>query len=373
MERRPEEAGISSEGLARALALLDSWVEQGQVPGVAAVVVRRGVVAARHFRGLAAWDAEPRPVTAETVFPLAALTKPVTATAVMLLVEAGEVILDDPVARFVPEFGKLGKEQVRVRHLLTHTSGLPDMLPNNESLRKAHSPLAAFVRSACRLDLAFTPGTRVAYSSTAFLLLAEIVERVAKRSFVDFAAERIFRPLEMGSTGFRPDEAVYPRITRLRLSPNRRPTDWDNNSTYWRQLGAPWGGLFSTADDTARFGQSILAALRRCGPGGPVPILSPATVRLMVQDQTRGIATESGVPEAWGLAWSLPSRQGLRWAGDLASPEAFGQVGAYGAVIWIDPPRDLVCVVLGNQLTNWSTEYRRFACFANALQAAIFD
>jgi len=377
VESRPEEVGVSSERLARALAILDGWVEQGKVPGVAAVAVRRGVVVARHLRGWAAADAkhdEPRPITQETIFPLASVTKPITTTAFMLLVEAGEVTLDDPVVHFVPEFGKLGKEQVRVRHLLTHTSGLPDMLPNNEALRKAHSNIHAFVRSAYRQELAFTPGTRVSYSSTALLMLAEIVERVTKQAFADFVAERVLRPLGLQAMGFRPPETLYPRIARLRLPEGRAATDWDNNSPYWRQLGAPWGGLFASVDDVAGFGQSFLAALDPAGAGTqPTPRLpiSQATARLMVQNHTKGIPSESGAPEAWGFGWALPAVQRDHWAGDLASPETFGHIGASGTMLWIDPVRGLVCVVLTNQITNWSAEYRRFACFSNALQAAV--
>ena len=377
VQRRPEEVGVSSARLSRALALLDAWVEQGRVPGAAAVVLRRGAVVARHFRGWAVWDSadgELQPITQDTIFPLASVTKPISATAFMLLVEAGEVILDDPVVRFLPEFGKLGKEQVRVRHLLTHTSGLPDMLPNNESLRKAHSGLQAFVRSAFRQELAFTPGSRVSYSSTGILVLAEIAERLTRQSFADFMADRIFRPIGLRSMGLRPSTALYPRIARLRLPEGRTPTDWDNNSHYWRQLGAPWGGLFATADEVARFGQLFLEACGSAGAtwqAGPGLVLSPASARLMVQDHTRGIPSVSGVAESWGLGWALRAGPSGAWAGDLASPQAFGHIGASGTMLWVDPMHELVCVVLTNQITNWSTEYRRFAAFSNALQAAV--
>lgn len=376
-ERRPEEVGVSSARLARALATLDAWVERGQLAGVAAVAVRRGVVVARQFRGRASPDAEhgePVPIGPETIFPLGSVTKPITATAFMLLVEAGEVILDDPVVRFVPEFGRLGKEQVRVRHLLCHTSGLPDMLPNNEALRKSHSSLRDFVRSACRQELAFTPGTRVAYSSTGFLMLAEVAERILGQAFADFAAERVFRTLGLESMSLCPPEDHYRRIARLRLPDGRAPTDWDHNSPYWRQLGAPWGGGFATADDLARFGQAFLGAWRSAGVtrlGGSGTVVSPATARLMVQNHTGGIRGVSGPPEAWGLGWALPVGHPDRWAGDLASTETFGHLGASRTMLWIDPVRELVCVVLTNQVANVPTPYRRFARFSNALQAAL--
>ena len=377
VERRPEEVGVSSARLARALAILDGWVDQDVVPGVAAVALRRGVVVARHFRGWAAPESgsgEARPIGPETIFPLSSATVPISATAFLTFVEAGEVLLDDPVARFVPEFGRLGKDQIRIRHLLGHTSGLPDMLPNNESLRKSHSGLPAFVRAAYRQEVGFTPGTQVSYSSTGILMLAEVAERIAKQPFADLLSERVSRPLGLRTAGLRPPEPTYGRIARLRLPEGRSSTDWDNNSPYWRRLAAPWGGAFATADDVARFGQFFLEACGFAGAtwqAGPGLVLSPATARLMVQNHTRGLAVVGGLPDSWGLGWALPGARTSGWAGNLGSSDTFGIVGASGAMAWVDPARELVCVVLTNRITSWPIEYRRFALFSNALQAAV--
>ncbi len=367
-------AGISPTRLARALSRLDSWVAEGRSPGVAAVVVRRGGVVGRQFAGLADPAGDPdRQVTARTIFPLGSIAKPVAAVVLMRLVEAGEVLLDDPVARFVPEFGRFGKEPIRVRHLLSHTSGLPDSLPNNESLRKRREPLPAYVRSACRLEPSFVPGTRVLYSNPGVLMIAEVVERVYGQPFAEVAEQTIFRPFGLASMSYRPSPDAYSEIARLRLPAGRKPTSWDSNSAYWRQLGAAWGGLFSTADDLARFGQLFLDSLF----GRPVlaatpcePLLSPAAARAMARSQTEGIETASGDPEAWGFGWALPGHHAASWAGDLSSIATFGHIGASGA-LWVDPAAELVCVVLTSDTTDWTSEHRRFAAFANAVQGAL--
>ena len=364
-----ESVGVSSERLDRALGILDGWVTQGRNPGVAAVVIRRGRVVARYFRGLAAPGDASRPLNAETVFPLSSLAKPVTALALLTLVESGDVMLDDPVSLHVPEFGKGGKEAMRVRHLLTHTSGLPDMPSNNEALRKAHSGLPSFVRAMVRADLAFAPGTRVAYSSMGTLMAGTIVERVSKQSLVDYAAERVFRPLGLTQSWLRPPESVYPRIAVLRLPEGRKPASWDNNSPYWRQLGAPWGGLFATADDLARLIGHVLALVT--GAATESPVVGPLTARLMIQNQTRGIPSLAGGNESWGLGWAIPAGLPFRMAGDLCSPETFGHHGASGSLVWADPARDLACVVVSNQVTHWGAEGRRHGAFSNAVLASV--
>jgi CubicO group peptidase (beta-lactamase class C family) len=363
--------GVSPTRLARALSRLDAWVAEDRSPGVAAVVVRRGEVVGRHFVGTADPGGESaRDVSARTVFPLGSIAKPVTAVVFMRLVETGEVLLDDPVARFVPEFGRAGKESIRVRHLLSHTSGLPDSLPNNESLRKRREALPSFVRSACRLEPSFVPGTRVLYSNPGILVLAEVVERVYGQPFAEVAEQTVFRPFGLSCTSYRPPPDSYPEIARLRLPRGRKPTSWDSNSAYWRQLGSAWGGLFSTADDLARFGQLFLDALDGRTGGNAEPLVSPAAARAMTHRQTEGIETASGDPEAWGFGWALPGHHAANWVGDLASPSTFGHIGGSGT-LWVDPAAELVCVILTSDTIDWTAEYRRFAAFGNALLGAV--
>jgi CubicO group peptidase (beta-lactamase class C family) len=186
--------------------------------------------------------------------------------------------------------------------------------------------------------------------------------------FAEVAAQTLFRPNGLDSMSFRPSPASYPFIARLRLPEGRRATTWDNNSPYWRQLGASWGGLFSSAEDLAAFGLLFLDAL--LGRGGDDPMVSPMAARAMASSQTDGLKTTSGETEAWGFGWALPARQATSWVGDLSSAATFGQIGSSGA-LWIDPTAELVSVVLTSQTTDWTSEYRRFAAYANALQGAL--
>ena len=131
------------------------------------------------------------------VFLIASITKPLTAAGVMLLADRGEVQLSDPVRKFIPEFTEGDRKLITVRHLLTHTSGLPDQLPENIELRKRHAPLEEFVERAIRTPLLFEPGQEVRYQSMGFLLAAEVVQRITQHPFRDYLREELFLPLEM--------------------------------------------------------------------------------------------------------------------------------------------------------------------------------
>ena len=179
----------------------------GGVESVALYVERAGEVLVRGYG-----RAQP-----QSVFLLASITKPMTAAAVLILADRGELRLTDPVSRFLPEFRGEGRERILIRHLLTHTSGLPDMLPENEALRQRHAPLRDFVQGALRTPLLFAPGTRFHYQSMGILLAAEIVERLVRRPFRDFLREQVFRPLGMRDTslglgGRRVDELVRSQV-----------------------------------------------------------------------------------------------------------------------------------------------------------------
>jgi CubicO group peptidase (beta-lactamase class C family) len=140
---------------------------------------------------------EASPVQADSVYLLASITKPVTACALMLLVERGDVSLTDPASRYLPEFSGGERDKVLVRDLLTHTSGLPDMLPENTDLRRAHAPLSEFVERTYRTPLLYPPGTSFRYQSMGVLLAGAIVEKITGMRLRDFVNEQIFDPLEM--------------------------------------------------------------------------------------------------------------------------------------------------------------------------------
>jgi beta-lactamase class C len=261
----------------------------------------------------------------QAVFLLASITKPMTVTGLMVLADRGEVRLSDRVQRFIPEFKGNGREQALVRHLLTHTSGLPDMLPENVELRKKHAPLAVFVSGTCRTPLLFSPGTEVRYQSMGILLASEIVARITKRPFPAFLKEHVFQPLDMQRTSLGLGGRSIAQTMRSQVD---EITDWDWNSSYWRNLGAPWGGAHADVADVARFLAYFAHPDSR--------VVKPETASAMVTLQT------AGLKEPWGYGWSL---RGSRF-GRGCSAITFGHSGSTGTLCWLDPKQDLTFVLL---------------------------
>src|SRR5262249_28700201 len=198
----------------------------------------------------------------EPVYLLASITKPVTVTALMLLVERGQVSLADPVQKYLPEFRGPDHEKVRVKDLLTHTSGLPDMLPENVKLREANAPLAEFVKGAMTTPLLFEPRTSFNYSSMETLLAATIVERVTKMPLAQFEQPELFEPLKMKQSSLGLGERPL-KDTAWVQGDSFAQTEKDlehygANSRYLRKLGHPWGGMHSNVDDLGVFLQLFL-------------------------------------------------------------------------------------------------------------------
>jgi len=341
-----ESVGISSERLARAYAYLEDAFASGRLVGGGVLwVARRGVALPPACFGRVRLVPDAPPVEPETVFLVASVTKPVTVTAAMLLVERGEILLDEPVCSIVPEFRGKGKENISIRHLMTHTSGLPDMLPSNRALREEHAPFSDFVRAICEVDLLFAPGTSVSYQSCGTAMLAEVVARISGVSCAEFLRRELFEPLGMTNSRLGAPPDWCERVAEVNVPPEMRDSDWGWNSDYWRAFGAPWGGLLSTAGDLFRFLQMFLNG----GRYGGVRVLSPATVEAMTRNVT---ATMPDLPErirrteSWGLGWRIQTTLGWEFFGDLASPGTFGHAGATGTVVWADPSRDLAFVLL---------------------------
>jgi CubicO group peptidase (beta-lactamase class C family) len=345
---KPEEIGVDPARFLFACELLQRWTQEDRVPAAALCVGRQGRMLAPCFFGRQRPEPDSPLLREDALFLIASLTKPVTVAGVMLLVERGEVVLDDPVAAYVPEFVGPGKLAVRIRHLMTHTSGLPDQLPDNEARRAEHQPLAAFVEGACATPLAFAPGTKVSYQSMGTGLLGEIVRRVSGLPVADFLRREFFEPLEMADTslGWRPEKKD--RMAAVRLLPSMEKTDWHWNTPYWRGFGAPWGGLVTSPADYAKFCQLMLNG----GTLGGVRLLSPATVRAMTTNQ---LAAMPLVPEEdrrcrpWGLGWRLYWPAHSPNFGDLLGPRSYGHQGATGTLCWMDPDREAFCVLFTTQ------------------------
>ena len=262
----------------------------------------------------------------DTVFLLASISKPMTAAGVMLLVDRGKLALSDPVHKFIPEFSGGGREAVTVQHLLTHTSGLPDMLPENIELRRRHAPLADFVAATCETPLLFPPGTKVSYQSMGILLAAEIAQRITRTPLRDFLRREVFLPLGMRETSLGLGGRRIAATAQCQVE--NKNEDWNWNTPYWRDLGAPWGGVHSTAADVAKFLNSFLR------PNGLV--LKRETAAAMTANHTEGLN------ESWGLGWMLQPGT----FGRTCSPRTFGHYGSTGTVAWADPETGVRCVLL---------------------------
>jgi CubicO group peptidase (beta-lactamase class C family) len=353
-------AGMSAAALEAAGELLAAAVSARQITAASWLVARRGAVVFARGYGHLAPEGESPAVMPDAVFLLASITKPVTACALMLLVERGLVSLDDPVSRYLPEFHGEERPQVRVRHLLSHTSGLPDMLPQNTELRRAHAPLSEFVAGALQTPLLYSPNTDFAYQSMGILLAAEIVERITGKRLRDFEQEEIFAPLgmEQSALGLGPFQIPATVWCGTSLRESTDAQSFGPNSPYWRDMGHPWGGMHSTAPD--------LAVLLQCqlngGEYGGRRLFSPATVRAMTTDQNWTLSAP------WGLGWGMARSRAWNFFGELCSPATFGHTGATGTVAWADPEQQLLCVVLTNQMVANGSLLRRVS---NAVSAAV--
>jgi CubicO group peptidase (beta-lactamase class C family) len=364
---KPEEVGFVPARLQRAFDLLAEWVKKDRIPAAALCVGRKGKMVEPYLVGRQR-PAQSAPLRKDAQFLIASITKPVVATAFMLLVERGQVGLQDPVALHLPKFAGNGKQDVLVRHLLTHTSGLPDMLPNNEKLRAAHKPLSAFIDEICQLPLLFPAGTKVNYQSTGIAMLGEIVHQVTGTSIRDFLHKEIFRPLGMLDTSLGWEPAKKDRIAAIRIGAEQEKTDWNWNSPYWLGFGAPWGGLVTTPADLARFCLMMLNG----GSLGSVRILSRATVQAMTANQ---LAMMPQVPEEerrcrpWGLGWRRQWPDHPSSFGDLVGLRAYGHWGATGTLCWIDTEQDAFFILFTTQPLD---DVERFlARVSNVIAAAI--
>jgi uncharacterized protein YbbC (DUF1343 family)/CubicO group peptidase (beta-lactamase class C family) len=338
----PASAGLSAEVLARIDAAVAEAIARREAPGAVVLVGRKGRVVFRRAYGQRALMPGPEPMTADTVFDLASLTKVLaTATSVMTLVEAGKVRLEDPVARHLPDFaaGGGGRAAVTVEQLLTHRAGL---VPDDPMDLYAGTPAEIFARKH-RQPLAHEPGARFVYSDVGFEVLGELVRVVAGETLDRYAARVVFAPLGMRDTEFRPqqDGVGRGRIPLGRIAPSETRNGAMTRGTVHDPrafaLGGVAGhaGLFSTADDVARYATAVLAG------GGRV--LSPAGVASMTTPRVYGDH------DLRALGWDVDTGYSS-CRGDLFPVGSFGHTGWTGTSLWIDPLTGVYVVLLTSRV-----------------------
>ncbi len=370
-EARPDEIGVDRQRLEYAYQLLEKWTAGPEAPilGAALLVGKGGKVVPPRFFGRHGPEPDAEPIRRDGIFLLASITKPITYLAAMTLVERGLLNLSDHVTRYIPEFAAHHKEDILVVHLFTHTSGMPDMLENNVELRRQHAPLAKFIDGAI-LDTIplFRAGTDLRYQSMGTLIVAEIVQRIAGTPIDKFLRQTIFDPLGLVSTALGSRGLDPKRLVRVELPEFQVGTDFGWNSTYWRELGSPWGGMFSTPEEFAVICQLMLGGGQLAGPR----LLAARTVEMMTTNRLNDFPE---LPEPirrtqpWGLGWRMNHLASSESWSDLLSPRAYGHTGATGTMVWIDPEANGFCVLFTSALLERSTRY--LVQVSNAVASAL--
>ena len=315
-------------------AVVKNAILQGLTPGAVVIVGHDGKVVYRKAFGSRSLDPTIEPMTVDTIFDMASLTKVMaTTSSVMRLVQLGQIKLNEPVARYIPEFAQNGKEEVTIRQLLTHYSGLRadlDVKQNwagqEEAFRLAHAE-----------KLINPPGSTFLYSDINFIVLGELVQRVSRLTLNVYAESFVFGPLGMNTTRYLPPQSWFLRIA---------PTQKDDRTGMMlrgvvhdptaRQMGGVAGhaGLFSTADDTARFAQALLS--------GGAPVWSRLIVEKMTTPQQ-----PPNLTVVRGLGWDIDSPFSSN-RGELLPVGSYGHTGFTGTSLWIDPITGTYVVLLTN-------------------------
>jgi beta-lactamase class C len=371
----------STRTVTKALSQIDEWIGPHGVPGLGAAVWSGGEIVAEHYAG----EARPGvPITSETLFPLASVTKPVSAATFMTLVDDGAISLDEPIGRLLPEFragpaaGTDGvdptlerlRATIGARQLLCHVSGLPEDLGPRDSLYQERATIETVIDQMCRLPLRSAPGDELRYSNAGYGVLARLMEQISGQRFWQTAENRVLEPLGIPDIVADPAGVVLERVAHL-ADTSHPDTDIESyNSAYWRGLALPWAGLFGTPRDAVRFAAAFLPSGAR--------VVSEAATLLMTTDQTMGVSggVESAKvhwsPGAWGLGWEVKGEKRRHWTGDYTSNRTFCHFGHAGTLLWGDPERDIALAVFANRTVThlWGFILPRWQRLSNAVVAA---
>jgi uncharacterized protein YbbC (DUF1343 family)/CubicO group peptidase (beta-lactamase class C family) len=314
-------------------AVMQQAVVRGNIPGGVVLIGHNGSVVYRKAFGSRSLEPTREPMTTDTIFDLASLTKCVaTTTAVMQLFQEGRIRLNDPVASYLPEFAQNGKKEITVRELLTHFSGLPPDL----DLEQPWQGRAAAFEMAMRVKPAYPPGSHFIYSDINFMTLGFLVEKVTGMPLNDYVSAKILAPLGMNDTSFLPPGSWIPRIAPTQYDENGKMLRGVVHDPTARRMGGVAGqaGLFSNADDLAKFAQNLLS----CCP----KILSREAIEKMSAPQQPANAASLR-----GLGWDIDSPYSSN-RGELLPVGSYGHTGFTGTSLWIDPVTNTYIVILTN-------------------------
>jgi len=339
--RSPRTLGLDPTRLEAAATLVEEAVLKKGVPGAVLLVTRRGGIALHRAWGAAGLRPESRPMQLDTLFDMASVTKPVVVgSALAILLEEKRVGLDDPVAKYLPAFGRVTEERAKVtlRHLATHCAGIPA----GGAYAKRMVTLEEIVEEIARSRRMAAPGEKFIYSDYSAITLGAVVETVTKTRLDHFCQERVFRPLGMVDTGYRPGVRLAPRCASTAAgadTPGSRGRVHDPTAAALEGAGCVSGnaGLFSTAEDLARLAQLWI----RGGEYGGLRLLQPETVRFVTQRQS----PVEGKDGERGVLWDIGTGYAVR--GELAIG-SYGHTGFTGTSLWIDPINDCSVILLTN-------------------------
>jgi CubicO group peptidase (beta-lactamase class C family) len=363
----PAEVGIDAVGLHKVDDKLQELLETKKLAGGVVLLARNGKVV--YLTAVGKADiATGRPIKPDTVFAIASMTKSMAGMSLMILVDEGKVKLDDPLSKYIPSFkncrlkgGVKPAREIIIRDCLRHTSGLPNKTGEGKTL-------GAIVESLSQLELLFEPGSAVEYGP-GLSVAGRVVEVVSGQPFEEFAAKRIFEPLGMQDTSFRPTAAQRERLAHL-YQPTADKKDLEPLS-HWlfefkdvkHRVPNPSGGLFSTAADLVKFYQMALNG----GELNGKRIISAETVKQMRTEQTSGITVGLPPGRGWGLGFRLIVQPNANVRKLTAG--TFGHGGAFGTEGWVDPTRKTVFILLQQRLKFDDPDSNREALQGLAMDA----
>ena len=351
----PTESGLDARKLKEISGQMQRFVEDGTIAGAVTLVARHDRIASLEAVGQAdlATGQRMRP---DHLFWIASMTKPFTATAVLMLQDEGKLSVEDPVEKHLPEFKnpwltesrsgdtvtvRRAPRPITLRDLLTHTSGLADV-----AAPRSDSSLAELVMAYAQQPLQFPPGSKWQYSNAGINTLGRIVEVVSGQPYAVFLEQRIFRPLGLKDTTFWPSRKQLKRVAKSYQPRNGGGLEEvpvyfiQGNLSDRRRTAFPAGGLFSTAPDLARFYQMVLNG----GTWKSQRLVSAESVSLMTRTQTGDLKTGFTDGMSFGLGWAVVKEP--TGVTGMLSPGTFGHGGAYGTQGWIDPKRDLILILM---------------------------